>query len=164
VAVSKIRSFTWYWLPVIIWMFVIFSASGDRKSADRSSRIIAPLVRWIYPDISAETLDVIVLLVRKCAHLAEYAVLALLFWRAVRKPVKNDPRPWSWPPAGMAILFVALYAASDEWHQSFVPSREGRISDVLIDTIGAVGGMVLLWTVVRWRNRCKAGHSRSLCK
>jgi VanZ family protein len=144
-AVSKFRSFVKYWLPVIVWMAVIFSASGDAKSYQHSSRIIAPIVRWLFPDISPEALDLVVLLVRKCAHLTEYAVLALLFWRAMRRPVKRDPRPWSEALAGRAILFVALYAASDEFHQLFVATRDASLRDVAIDTFGAALGIFMLW-------------------
>lgn len=152
-AVSKFRGFLKYWLPVLLWMAVIFSGSGDSKSSSHSSRIIVPLMRWMVPDISSENLDLVVLLVRKCAHLTEYAMLAWLCWRALRRPVKHDRRPWSWRLAGGAILFVALYAASDEWHQTFVPNREGCVRDVLIDTTGAVLGMALLWGVWLWRRR-----------
>jgi len=87
--------------------------------------------------------------IRKCAHLTEYAILALLVWRALRKPVRKDVRPWRWSEAGYAILFVALYAASDEIHQFFVPHREGRFADVMIDTAGALFGMLALWFVGR---------------
>lgn len=150
---SKFRVFIKYWLPVLLWMGLIFSGSGDTHSFNRSSRIIAPLVRWLFPHIFEDHLELIVLGARKCAHLTEYAVLAILFWRARRKPVKRDPRPWSWRLAGAAILFVALYAATDEWHQSFVPNREGCVRDVLIDTTGAALGMVLLWGGWKWRQR-----------
>jgi len=152
-AVLKFRAFIKYWLPVLAWMALIFSGSSDSKSFVHSSRIIAPILRWLFPHISADTLDLVVLLVRKCAHLTEYAVLALLFWRAVRKPVKKDPRPWSWRLAGTAILFVALYASSDEWHQTFVPGRDGCVRDVFIDTTGAVIGMLIWWGLNRPRNR-----------
>lgn len=89
---------------------------------------------------------------RKCAHLTEYAVLALLLWRAVRKPVRNDPRPWSWREAAIAVLIVFAYAASDEFHQIFVPSRTPLVSDVFIDTSGAVIGMLALWAIGRLLN------------
>ncbi len=142
-------------------MTLIFSGSGDARSAAHSSRIIVPLMRWLFPNIDQEHLDLVVLLIRKCAHLAEYAVLAWLFWRAVRKPVKQDTRPWSWPLAGGAILFVALYAASDEWHQTFVPNREGCLRDVLIDTTGAVLGMAGLWGGWRLRERLRRVIARA---
>ncbi len=148
-----LRSFGKYWLPVLIWMAVIFSASGDTKSFNRSSRIIGPLVKLIYPSISEENLDRVVTLIRKCAHLTEYAILAALFWRALEKPAWRNPKPWNRNVAIAAVIFVALYAATDEFHQSLVPGRQGQFSDVVIDTIGGIGGMLLVWTI--WRIRCR---------
>jgi VanZ family protein len=151
--VPKFLSFLKYWMPAIIWMVVIFSASGDKKSFQHSSLIIGPILHWLFPNLSEDAVNTTVTAVRKCAHLTEYAVLAFLFWRALRKPVRRDPRPWSWREAAIAILLVAIYASSDEFHQSFVPSRDASARDVLIDTIGAVGGILALRLVWRWRLR-----------
>jgi VanZ family protein len=153
--VSKARAFFKYWLLPLLWMVVIFSASSDTHSFQRSSRIIAPLMRWLFPHMSEATINVVVLIVRKCAHLTEYAILAYLFWRALRKPKRDDPRPWSWREGGYAILLVALYASTDEFHQLFVPGREASVKDVLLDTLGAVVGMVLVRAIVRWRQQRK---------
>jgi VanZ family protein len=151
--VLKVRVFVKYWLPVLIWMFVIFSASGDKKSFHRSSRIIGPIVHWLFPQMSETNVNRIVTVARKGAHLTEYAVLAALFWRAVRKPRKQDPRPWSPKLAIASILFVALYAITDELHQSYVPNRQGSAWDVLLDTLGAAGGVLSLWLLFRWRRQ-----------
>jgi len=118
-------------------------------SFQRSSRILAPIIRWLFPHLPEETVSGIVFIIRKCAHLTEYAVLALLLWRAFRKPVRHDPRPWRWADARLAILCVGLYAASDEFHQLFVPHREGKVGDVLIDTSGGVAALLLLWAIGR---------------
>jgi VanZ family protein len=134
-------------------MWLIFSASSDVKSFQHSSRIVGPIVRWLFPHMSDKNIDVAVLVARKGAHLTEYAVLAWLLWRALRKPVRRDPRPWSWPVAGRTILIVMLYAATDEFHQLFVPSREPTVRDVLIDTTGALLGLLLLWAVHRLSRR-----------
>lgn len=131
-------------------MAVIFTASADSKSVQHS-RIIAPLLRWLFPGISEETISLDVLIVRKCAHLTEYAVMALLFWRAMRKPRRNDPRPWSWSLFGWSVLLVAIYASSDEIHQIFVPGREAAVHDVVIDTMGGTVGLLALWAVGHWR-------------
>jgi VanZ family protein len=159
--VSRFRSFVKYWLPAGIWMVLIFSASGDARSYQHSSRIIVPIMRWLFPGISAQALDLAVLLVRKCAHLTEYAVLALLFWRAIRRPIKRDPRPWSWTLAGRVLLCVAFYAASDEFHQLFVPTRDASLRDVAIDTCGAALGIFMLWGMHRWRSRRGSVIARS---
>src|SRR5258708_28576368 len=108
-------------------MAIIFSASSDTMSFQHSSRILAPIIHWLFPQLSEGTVFGIVFYIRKCAHLTEYAVLALLFWRALRKPVRRDPRPWRWSEARQAILLVGLYAASDEFHQLFVPQPDGKL-------------------------------------
>ena len=149
----KVRAFIWYWLPVIVWMSLIFAGSGDSSSFHRSSRIIGPIVHWLFPEMPEDSVNHIVTGVRKCAHVCEYALFAWLFWRAWRKPVRHDSRPWRWREAGVALLAAMLYAATDEWHQAFVPSREGCVRDVLIDTSGAAAGLFLLWLLGRWRKR-----------
>jgi len=75
------------------------------------------------------------LVLRKLAHTAEYAVLGLLLVRALGRP-------------GLAVALGALYAASDEVHQSFVRGRHGAWYDVLIDTFGITIG-VLVWQRAR---------------
>ena len=150
-AVSKTRSFLKYWFIPLAWMSAIFFGSSDSKSYTHSSHLIEPFLHWLFPHMTQAHVEAIHHVIRKCAHLTEYAVLAILLWRAVRKPVRRDPRPWSWREASIAVLIVFLYASTDEFHQIFVPSRTALVSDVFIDTSGAVAGMILLWAVGRWR-------------
>jgi VanZ family protein len=150
---SKTRSFVQYWLPVLLWMALIFSASSDRLSFQHSSRIIAPFIHWLISGASEETVHCIVVLVRKAAHLTEYAVLALLVLRPMARPSVNSAWTWRWSDAIRTLLVVMLYAASDEFHQSFVPSRQASIWDVLIDTTGGFFGLLLVWVLGRWRKR-----------
>jgi VanZ family protein len=74
---------------------------------------------------------------RKLAHLAEYALLAILWWRALRT------RTSSRRAALGALLIASLYAASDEYHQSFVEGRSGDALDWAIDSFGAAVGLLL---------------------
>ena len=150
-AVLKLRPFLKYWLPALIWMTLIFSASSDSHSYEHSSLFVEPFLHWLFPQMPEAQVQEIHHFVRKCAHLNEYAVLALLLWRAVRRPVKNDLRPWGWPEAGLALAIVFLYAASDEFHQIFVPMRTALVSDVFIDTAGGAAGLLALWIFGRWR-------------
>jgi VanZ family protein len=69
-------------------------------------------------------------ILRKLAHTLEYAVLGALLIRAVR-------RPW------LAFVLAVLYAASDEFHQTFVPGRHGSPVDVAIDAVGIALGIVV---------------------
>jgi VanZ family protein len=127
-------------------MAFIFIGSTDLMSAEHTSRFIGPFLRWFAPDISAPTVASIQLVVRKCAHLTEYAILAALLYRAFRR---NQLRAGQ---AFAACFFVAaLYATLDEFHQSFVASRTGSPWDVLIDCLGALAGFVISWTATRNR-------------
>jgi VanZ family protein len=134
-------------------MWVIFSASGDQMSFQHSSRIIGPLMRWLFPDLSDEAVHASVMFVRKCAHVTEYAVLAMLVWRALRKPAEHGNAPWRWSEAGLVLTLVALYAASDEIHQAFVPSRVASVRDVLLDSTGAALALLALWGFTLLRKR-----------
>jgi hypothetical protein len=146
----KRSAFLWYWLPVAAWMVIIFSASSDRGSFGHSSRIVAPFLRWLIPGISDAAIHATVVAVRKGAHLTEFAILALLVWRALRWVAGKMGAAWDWPLAGKAIAVVIVYAASDEFHQLFVPSREGTVRDVIIDTLGGVCGLLMVWMLGKW--------------
>jgi VanZ family protein len=151
--VHRLRVFIRYWLPALVWMGMIFAGSSDQGSFPRSSRIIGPILRWLFPHLSDEIIHATVVTVRKFAHLGEYAVLAVLLSHALRKPRWGEARPWDWSQAGRALALTALYAASDEFHQLFVPSRGASVWDVMLDTVGGAVGLVCLWAVVRWRRR-----------
>ena len=138
-------------MPVVFWMGVIFMASGDALSGQHTSRYLGPLIHWLLPMLAPESVDAVVFYLRKTGHVTEYGLLALLLWRAMRKPVVNDPRPWNWRLFRAVLLLSAFYAATDELHQSFVPSREARVHDVVLDTCGAAAALWLLWILGRWR-------------
>ena len=142
-----------HWLPPIAWMALIFTGSTDSFSSGHTSRLIAPLLRWLFPGLALPTIDLVVFLVRKAAHLSEYAVLAALWWRALQRPAGASSRDWSWRAAGLAVLVSALWAATDEIHQLFTASRGASAWDMLLDTAGAGTGLLLLWALARWRGR-----------
>ncbi len=144
-------SFLRYWLPLLIWMAVIFSASADTQSTAHTSRFLEPFLRWFWPDISPGKIDQVRWVVRKAAHLTEFAVLAWLWWRALRRPTRQNPKPWSWRIAGCVLGAVVLYATSDELHQHFVANRTASVRDVGIDTLGGIAGLGLLWMFYRKR-------------
>jgi VanZ family protein len=150
---TKWGAFLKFWLPVILWAVLIYSASGDQKSVYRSSRIIEPFVRWLLPNISDAAVGETVFYVRKAAHVTEFAVLAMLLWRALRGTFRRDQQVWSRRRAALAWVGAVGFAMSDELHQKFVPGRQGAWMDVAIDSVGAAAGLALLWLYVRWRQR-----------
>ena len=135
------KSFIKYWLPLLIWLGVIFVGSTSVMSAEHTSRYIVPFLLWLKPAMSPKTIWVILVVARKCAHVLEYTVLALLLWRALRSvPILHAK---SLMVFGAALLGCALFAASDEFHQTFVKSRTPSLRDVLLDIAGALIGLLI---------------------
>jgi VanZ family protein len=138
---EQMRRFLKNWLPVMVWIGVIFLGSTDLMSAEHTSRFIVPFLRWLKPDISAETLASIHFIVRKCTHVGEYAILALLLLRAATL-MPNSKR--SIPILYVSIWGVCLFVAvTDEFHQTFVASRGAAATDVMIDSAGAIVGLLI---------------------
>jgi VanZ family protein len=143
----------WRYAPLVIWLAAIFLASSDGLSGSNTTLIIAPFLRWLFPHISSQSIDVVHLLIRKAAHFSEYAILALLAVRAFSGSSHSFLRQ-RWFAASLAVII--LYALSDEYHQSFVPSRTASIYDSLVDIAGGLTALLLiaLWkTSRRKRNR-----------
>jgi VanZ family protein len=116
------------WLPPLLLMAVIFYLSAQPNL-----------------DSGLGSLD---LVARKLAHLAEYALLCLLYWRALA------PGSGARRAALVAFLLASAYAATDEYHQSFVETRNGSPVDWAIDTAGA--GAAALWLRAGSRRRAAA--------
>ena len=149
---SKLRVFAKYWLPALAWMALIYFASNDPKSLYHSARVIQPLVQ---PNTQVTTLRSIVIFARKCAHSAEFAVLAILLWCALRT-MSAQRNGWSWRLAVCAMLGVIVYGITDEIHQMYVPTRQAGFMDVVYDAIGGAVGLSALWAFGRWRKWWRA--------
>jgi hypothetical protein len=135
------RRFLKYWLPLLIWVCVIFLGSTDALSAEHTSRFIVPFLLWLKPGMSPDTIFFILVIMRKSAHICEYAILALLAWRALRS--SPTLRPKTSMLFGAVLFGCAVFAASDEFHQSFVKSRTPSARDVMLDVGGAVFGLLI---------------------
>lgn len=137
----------WAWWPAILWAGVIFAMSTDTFSAQHTSRILEPILRWLIPSLAAPQFEVIHHLIRKCAHFTEYFVLFLLLYRAVRAGRAG----WRWSWGVTAFLIAAGYSVTDEIHQVFVPSRGPSAYDSLLDSTGAFVALIVLWLWFRLR-------------
>lgn len=132
-------------------MALIFWGSSATLSADNTSPLIEAVLRWFSSNLSPAAIQGFIFVLRKCAHLTEYAILAVLILRGLRSAGLNRERAWSWRLARLAMCLAALYAATDELHQAFVPSRTGSAIDVLIDGAGAILGVIALHRWGIWR-------------
>src|SRR5215216_1778225 len=140
----------WRYGPLVAWACFVLFASSASFSASNTSRIIRPLLLWLFPDISEASLVYVHFLVRKAAHFTEYAVLALFAARAFRTSARTALRRRWWPAAFALVACVALV---DEYHQSFLPSRTGTIYDSLLDIAGGAAALACaaLWLARRRR-------------
>jgi VanZ family protein len=144
----------WRYGPVVAWTCFVLSASSSGFSSPNTSRIVRPLLLWLFPHISEATLESVHFLIRKASHFSEYALLALLAARAFFTSGRATlARRW-WLAAFALVACVSLL---DEYHQSFVPSREGSIYDSLLDM---AGGAAALACAALWLRRRKAGDTR----
>ena len=125
---KQMLAWLWRWLPALILMGIIFYASSTPK------RGLPDLQQWDFA-------------VKKSGHVAGYALLGAAYLRGLA-----GGRPLTRRWAALALLGAALYGATDEFHQLFVSGRGAAVSDVLIDTAGAAGG-IALWAFIQTRVR-----------
>jgi VanZ family protein len=142
------RKFIKYWIPVILWMWFIFWMSTETFSSQKTVSIIEPILHFLAPQISPQKIDLIHAFIRKIGHIAEYFILSIFLFRAFRD---GSPVSWKWRWSIFAVIGVVLWAVSDEWHQSFVPTRTASVADVSIDI---AGGILAQFASAFW-HRCR---------
>jgi len=149
-ASQMIPSWLRAWWPALVWACIIFSLSTDSFSAEHTSFFIGPILHWIFPHASADTIETYHHYIRKTAHFSEYFIFYLLLFRGVRSGRKG----WRWTWGLAALAIAAGYSALDEIHQAFVISRTASPWDSLLDSVGAfvASFVVFLWHFLK-RNR-----------
>jgi VanZ family protein len=143
--------------PLIVWAILIFIGSSDLLSAAHTGAFLARPLHWLLPHASEATIATIHFLLRKAGHFTEYAILAWLAARAFRTSSRELLRSrWFW----ISLLLVIIYSLSDEFHQSFVPTRTASIYDSMIDTFGGLTMLVVIACRHRVRTPTRRGSDR----
>ncbi len=122
---NLLTKFLYFWLPVVVWMLVIFTFSSK-------------------PTGVASTIDWQDFFIKKFAHVLVFGLLSVLLYRAQR--AYGTSRKVA---IVTSILVSALYGLTDEYHQSFIGGRTPRLRDVGFDTIGATLSLITLWYTSR---------------
>jgi VanZ family protein len=123
-----------FWLPPLVWMAAIVWFSGGDFSAENTGSVLRPLFRWLLPGASDAQIAALHALIRKSAHVTEYAVLAALWFVALTRERGLSRRRAAW----LAFLVAVGWACLDELHQATEPSRTASAMDVAIDATGAL--------------------------
>ena len=132
--------------PLVLWTALVLGLSTGQASMEETSLIIRPILKFLFPTAPDVTLNLYHGYIRKLAHFTEYAVLAFLGLRAVAGWSTDRLRRAS---LLITVLFVAVIASIDEYHQSFVPSRTSSFWDVLLDISGGAFAVFLCWVAGR---------------
>ena len=135
---------------MILWLIVIAIESTTYLSAHNTSRILYPLLHFLF-GVSHARFEHWHFYIRKGGHVFGYGLLSILLFRAWRETlqVTEDSR-WSFPWASIAVLGTALVASLDEWHQSFIPTRTGTPHDVILDTSAGILAQIIIFFWVKW--------------
>lgn len=135
-----------YFAPAIAWMLFIFYMSHQPATiSTNTSGFFVDALRSIF-SLSNEYIDILQTLIRKGAHMGEYAILSVfLYYGFIHLQIRKIYL--------LTFIVSVLYACSDEIHQLFIPGRSGAIIDVCIDSIGICIGLLLICLFYKYRKR-----------
>lgn len=141
------------WILVVACMGVIFSLSAQNgeESSDLSGSFVMAILQWLKIDIDEGFL-------RSCAHCLEFMGLSVLIFNATYSTWGSKFTPL------VAFMGAVLYAVVDEIHQIFVPDRAFQLSDILVDSTGALIGVIASFVILQFilyigKRRNKNGNS-----
>ncbi|MFQ5898281.1 MAG: VanZ family protein [Candidatus Methylomirabilia bacterium] len=130
------------WLLPLAWMGIIYWGSTELFSAEATGSVIVPLLQGLFPWAEPAQLEALHFTLRKVGHLLEYAILAGLWFLALRR---SGERLFGNPASGAAVAFAlaAAYAILDEFHQGWTGVRTASGLDVMVNWTGSAAATLL---------------------
>jgi len=122
-----------------LWLVLVLFLGTASFAAQETGRFVIPFLKFMLPGAPRSELQASHLVLRKVAHLFEYAVLAMLWYQAIYRDGGRTPRTAAW----VALSICLACAFADEAHQSMLPSRQGSARDVVIDAFGATAMLTI---------------------
>jgi VanZ family protein len=142
------------WLPAAIAVACVATESTPGFSSEHTNSWLRPIVEHLFGAIPDAVWKELHHLFRKSGHVLGYGLVCLTFLRAwlltLGTRVSLNVERWRLRSCIAAILSTAIVASGDEIHQTFLPSRTGQFSDVVLDTCGATLICLVMWWVC-WR-------------
>lgn len=147
-----------WWFATLAWAAEIFCLSTATFGGSLSQSLLTGVLNSFHLSVSPYTLHILNAILRKFAHLAEYAILSVLLYESLRAQngLRWQPRLASW-----CVVAAAAYSLTDEFHQAFSQGRGASLIDCGIDTIGAAVGALLIYGAARlsgagrWKGRAQ---------
>ena len=161
----KIRPLILPTLLIFQMCFIFIMSSFGHNSSDAQSNLFVDFIAQNFPHVrhglenNLISLSTLIFLVRKTAHFTEYAILGALFYLNLIQFPKLNSHP---KKLLLSILFSFLYAITDEIHQIFVPGRSAQLRDVLIDTLGASFGAIIIYLIIKLFSKIKTSSHKQL--
>jgi VanZ family protein len=141
------------WVAAALWMTLIAIESTDTFSAERTGRFLYPLLHFLM-GLDLARFEVVHGYIRKCGHFVGYFALIFFLFRAWRATLRLPWAPrWALRWATIAFFMSVLVASLDEWHQTFIPSRTGAFSDVVLDSFAALTAQLLIFLFLTLKPR-----------
>lgn len=147
------------WIAAGLWLVVIAIESTAYLSSDYTGRYLYPLFHFLF-GMDREQFKFWHHVIRKAGHFVGYFTLSVLLFRAWKATLRLPPQ-WAWRWAGMAWFMSAFVASMDEWHQSFIPTRTGVFSDVVLDSTAALVAQIAIFYYWRIRSHGRSSSPRN---
>lgn len=143
----------------VAWAAQIFRFSTQIFGSALTTWLLNGILHLLHVTVSLPTFQLLHHLMRKCAHVTEYAIFSMLLYHAL----KEDPRlEWRRRIGIWSVAIAAVYSLTDEFHQIFVLGRGPSLVDSGIDTVGAcLGILIIYWASRRSRRKSSAGRSKA---
>lgn len=139
----RARIHGWVWkTTAVIWAGLIFDLSTGTFGGSYTAWLLHQILALLHVTVSAYTFEMLHHVIRKLAHITEYAIFAMLLYGA-----SADDRPFRWRPrrAFWCVVIAGVYSLTDELHQTLVPGRGPSLVDCGIDTAGATAGVLVYY-------------------
>ena len=161
------------WIAAGLWLIVIALESTQYLSSAYTSRILYPIFHFLF-GLDPARFAIWHHYLRKTGHFVGYFTLSVLLFRAWRatlcrgdslirqggRSVRFLQLEWSLRWAGIAFFMSAFVASLDEWHQTYLPSRTGAVSDVILDSTAALIAQIVIFFLLQARRGKKPGEAR----
>ena len=161
------------WIAAGLWLIVIAIESTQYLSSGYTARILYPILHFLL-GLDRARFMIWHHYIRKSGHFVGYFVLSVLLFRAWRatlckadilvrqagRNARSTQVEWAFRWAAIAFIMSAFVASLDEWHQSYIPSRTGAVSDVVLDSTAALVAQIVIFFFLQAQRAKKPEEAR----